>query len=107
MLWKRCLYCGDRAGFWSGVCKECRKLLVRVEELRGRVGYGEFLDGLAETGVNKEKIMAFLAADPWGEGSIQDRVTAEMASELMRVMGLRGKQSPEEVKKIRRMLEKK
>jgi len=106
MLRKRCLYCADRAGLWSGVCKDCKSLLARVEELRGKVGYGAFLDALAETGASKEKIMAFLAADPYGKGSIQDQVTAEMASELMKVMGLRGSQSPEEVKKIREMIEK-
>jgi hypothetical protein len=74
--------------------------------LRGRVGYGEFLDGLAETGVSKEKIMAFLKADPEGKGSVQDRITAEMVSELMTVMGLKGRQTSEEVKRIRETSEK-
>ncbi len=72
-----------------------------MNELRGRVGYGEFLDELERTGIPKEKIMAFLKADPDGKGSIQDQVTAEMASELMKVMGLRGSQTPYGVKKIR------
>jgi hypothetical protein len=72
-----------------------------VQELRGRVGYGEFLDGLERTGVAKEKIMAFLKADPDGSGSIQDQVTAEMTTELMKVMGISGRQTAEEVKRIR------
>ncbi len=103
----RCVYCGERAGLWSKVCKDCQKLLARVEELRGRVGYGEFLDGLGETGVSKEKIVRFLEADPDGKGSIQDQVTADMASELMKVMGLKGSQSAQDVKRIREMIEKK
>ncbi len=86
---------------WSKICADCKKLLARADELRGRVGYGEFLDELARTGVSKEKIMVFLKADPDGKGSIQDRVTAEMASQLMKVMGLKGSQSPDDVKKIR------
>jgi len=102
----RCVYCKDRAGLWSKSCGDCKKLLVRVGELRGRVGYGEFLDGLEQTGVPREKIIRFLQADPNGEGSVQDQVTAEMASELMKVMGLKGSQTPEEVKRIRETIDK-
>jgi hypothetical protein len=72
-----------------------------VQKLRGRVGYGEFLDGLERTGVAKEKILAFLTADPDGSGSIQDQVTAEMTSELMKVMGIQGRQTAQDVKRIR------
>jgi hypothetical protein len=75
--------------------------MARVEELRGRVGYGEFLDGLEATGVAKEKILLFLTADPDGNGSVRDQVTAEMTTQLMKVMGLAGQQTPEEVKRIR------
>jgi len=75
--------------------------MTRVEELRGKVGYGEFLDGLERTGVAKEKIVVFLKADPDGNGSVQDQVTAEMAMELMKVMGISGQQTPQEVKRIR------
>ena len=97
----RCSYCGARAGWWSRMCADCKKLMAAVQELRGRVGYGQFLDGLERTGVAKEKIVVFLKADPEGRGSIQDEVTAEMTSELMRVMGIPGRQTAEEVKRIR------
>jgi hypothetical protein len=97
----RCDYCGERAGLWSRVCGDCDKLMARVQELRGRVGYGEFLDGLEQTGVAKEKIMVFLKADPDGTGSVQDQVTAEMTTQLMKVMGISGRQTAEEVKRIR------
>ncbi len=102
----RCIYCGDRSGFWSKLCGDCKKLLARADELRGRVGFGEFLNELEHTGVTKEKIQIFLKADPDGKGSIQDRVTAEMTSELMKVMGLKGSQTPGEVKRIREMIGK-
>ncbi len=102
----RCAYCNDSAGFWSTICKECKKLLARVEELRGRVGYGEFLSGLEETGVAPNKIMVFLKTDPDGKGSIQDQVTADMANELLTVMGIPERQKPEDVKRIRRTTEK-
>ena len=98
---RQCVYCGDRVGFWGRICSDCKKLMACVQELRGQVGYGEFLDGLERSGVAKEKIAVFLKADPDGNGSIQDQVTAEMTSELMKVMGISGRQTPREVKRIR------
>jgi hypothetical protein len=88
------------------VCADCKKLLARVQELRGKVGFGQFLDGLEQTGVPRDKILQFLAADPDGKGSIQDQVAAEMTSELMKVMGISGRQSADEVKRIRDTLAK-
>jgi hypothetical protein len=97
----RCAYCGERARWWSQMCADCKKLMACVNDLRGRVGYGQFLDGLERTGVAKEKIIVFLNADTQGTGSIQDQVTAEMTSELMKVMGIPGRQTADEVKRIR------
>ncbi len=74
--------------------------------MRGRVGYGEFLEGLETTGVDKEKIIKFLKADPDGKGSVQDQITAEMTTELMQVMGIAGRQTPQAVKRIRKDVEK-
>ena len=54
-----------------------------------------------QTGVERDKILLFLKADPDGKGSIQDQVTAEMTSELMKVMGISGQQTAGEVKRIR------
>lgn len=78
----------------------------RVDELRGKVGFGEFLDGLEQTGVAKHKIMTFLKADPDGQGSVQDQVTAEMTTELMKIMGISGQQTAENVKRIRHSVDK-
>ncbi len=103
---RQCVYCGERSRLWARACADCKKLLARVEELRARVGYGEFLDGLEQTGVAKEKILVFLKADPDGTGSVQDQVTAEMTSELMKVMGIVGRQSAQEVKRIRGAIDK-
>ena len=80
--------------------------MERVYELRGKVGFGEFLDGLERTGVAKQKIMTFLKADPDGQGSVQDQVTAEMTTELMKVMGISGQQTAENVKRIRHSVDK-
>lgn len=88
------------------MCPDCQKLMGRVDELRGKVGFGEFLDGLEHTGVAKQKIMTFLKADPDGQGSVQDQVTAEMTTELMKVMGISGQQTAENVKRIRHSVDK-
>jgi hypothetical protein len=103
---RHCIYCGERAGLIGKVCGDCKKLAARVGELRGKVGFGEFLDGLAETGVDKAKILKFLEADPEGRGSVRDQVTAEMTSELMKVMGISGRQTAPEVKRIRNSVNK-
>jgi len=103
---RQCVYCTDRAGLFGRVCADCKKLLARVQELRGKVGFGEFLEGLEQTGVAKEKILTFLQADPDGTGSIQDQVTAEMTTELMNVMGISGRQTAQEVKRIRTSVDK-
>ena len=103
---RKCVYCGAGAGLLGRLCADCKKLLARVHELRGNVGYGQFLDGLEQTGVEREKILKFLTADPDGKGSIQDQVTAEMTTELMKVMGISGQQSAGEVKRIRDLVGK-
>ena len=98
---RKCVYCGERAGLFGRSCADCKKLMARVTELRGKVSYGQFLDGLDQTGVDRNKILRFLQADPEGTGSIQDQITAEMTSELMQVMGISGRQTAQEVKRIR------
>jgi hypothetical protein len=103
---RQCVYCGDRARLFGRVCADCKKLLACVDELRGKVGFGQFLDGLERTGVAKEKLVKFLHADPDGKGSIQDQVTAEMTTELMNVMGMSGRQTAQEVKRIRTSVDK-
>ena len=103
---RQCVYCGDRARLFGRVCADCKKLLACVDELRGKVSFGQFLDGLERTGVAKEKLVKFLHADPDGKGSIQDQVAAEMTTELMNVMGISGRQTAQEVKRIRTSVDK-
>ena len=103
---RQCVYCSDRARLFGRVCGDCKKLLACVQELRGKVSFGQFLDGLERTGIAKEKLVKFLHADSDGKGSIQDQVTAEMTTELMNVMGISGRQTAQEVKRIRASVDK-
>ncbi len=90
---RQCVYCGERAGLFGRICAECKKLLARVDELRGKVGFGQFLDGLERPESPRRRFVKFLQADPDGKGSVQDQVTAEMTTELMKVMGIAGRQT--------------
>lgn len=101
-----CSYCGEKAGLWSQTCKDCRVLEREADRLAGHVGFTELLDGLEETGVEPEKIMKFIKANPDGRGSVQDRLTSNMTNELLDVMGIRERQSAEDVARIRKAKKK-
>ena len=97
----KCGYCQERAGWFTRVCADCRHLLDIYEAHRGRVGPLQFLDLFIETGLPREKIEAFLAADPRGEGSVKDRILADMSTELLGAMGVNARQSTQDVKRLR------
>ena len=97
-----CIYCGERAGIWARSCKDCRKLEETAGTYGGQVGFSELLDRMEETGVRPEKIMGFLKANPDGRGSVRDRLTAEMTNDLLKVMGMNERQTPEDVERIRK-----
>ena len=101
-----CNYCGERAGIWARTCKECRRLEEQARAYGGQVGFSELLDRLEETGVPPDKIMRFLKADPDGRGSVRDRLTADMTNELLKIMGINERQTPDDVERIRKSGEK-
>ena len=61
----------------------------------------QFLDLVIETGLSREKIEAFMNADRHGKGSVKDQITADMSSELLVAMGIRGEQTAHDVKQLR------
>ncbi|MCY4485779.1 MAG: hypothetical protein OXF11_01505 [Deltaproteobacteria bacterium] len=101
-----CVYCGERAGMLARSCKECRRLAETVQACAGQVGFSELLDRLEETGVHPERIMRFLKANPDGRGSVRDRLTADMTNELLHIMGINERQSPDDVERIRKANDK-
>ena len=102
----KCQYCGERAGLLRRSCKDCRRLEEQARAYGGQVGFSELLDRLEETGVRPEKIMRFLKANPDGRGSVRDRLTADMTNELLHIMGINERQSPDDVERIRKANEK-
>lgn len=97
----RCVYCGERAGFISRVCKDCRKLVARVKKLGPSFGYRQLLDTLLESGVKPDKVERFLEADPDRTGSLNEHVTARMTNELMKDLGQPTEMKAEHVREIR------
>jgi len=97
----KCRYCQERAGWFTRVCQDCRRLLAIYEAHKGQIGLLQFLDLFIATGLPREKIEAFLAADPRGEGSVKDRILADMSTELLGAMGMNAQQSAQDVKRLR------
>jgi len=97
----KCRYCRERAGWFTQVCGGCQRLLAIYGAHKGQAGLLQFLDLFIDTGLPREKIEAFLNADPHGEGSIKDRITADMSTQLLGVMGVGVRQSAQDVKRLR------
>ena len=97
-----CEYCGERAGMLRRSCRDCRRLEEQTKAYGGQVGFSELLDRLEETGVHPDKIMRFLKANPDGRGSVRDRMTADMTNELLHIMGINERQTPDDVERIRK-----
>ena len=97
-----CRYCHEPAGWFRRVCVDCRRLLAIYTRHRGQLGLLQFLDLFIETGLPREKIEAFMNADPSGQGSVKDQITADMSTELLGAMGVNVRQTAHHVKQLRR-----
>lgn len=98
----RCRYCHERAGWFRRVCADCRRLLAIYTRHQGQLGLLQFLDLFIATGLPREKIEAFMNADPNGQGNVKDQITADMSTELLGAMGVNVRQTADDVKQLRR-----
>ena len=83
------------------VCSTCGKVVAIVDKSAGQVGMGEMVDLFAAEGLSREQVDRVLDADLGGQPTIRDRLTSEMANALMRGLGMPGRQSPEDVGRVR------
>ncbi len=97
----KCAYCQEQAGWFKQICQDCQRLHALYTQQRGQLGLLQFLDICIETGLSREKIEAFMNADPDGSGSIKDQITADMSTELLGAMGIRAQQTAHDVKRLR------
>lgn len=101
-----CIYCQDRSGFVSQVCRDCRKLIAAMKQLEDNFGYRILLDTLLATAVDPDKIERFLHADPDGTGSLNQRITARMTNQLMGDLGQPSEMSAQDVKDVEKRVAK-
>jgi hypothetical protein len=97
----RCSYCKHRAGLLRKVCDKCASVLTIVDQAAGHVGWTELVDLFATEGLKREDVDTVLDAEIAGAPTLRDRLTSRMANELMRNLGMPGRQSPQDVQRIR------
>ena len=95
----RCVYCSKRAGLIRRVCTPCAKVVAIVDRAGGEVG----TDILAQPVPDDRVVLSqgVLDAQVGTEPTIRDRLTSSMTNVLMRNLGMPGRQSPEDVMKVR------
>src|SRR5262245_56783634 len=97
----RCIYCRKRAGLMRRVCDPCGRVVAVVERAGGEVGMAVLVDLFMEEGLTRGQVDAVLDAQIGGAPTLRDRLTSNLANSLMRGLGMPGRQSPEDVKRIR------
>jgi hypothetical protein len=97
----RCVYCSERAGFIRRVCTPCAKVVAIVDRAGGEVGLAGLVDIFVAEGLNREQVDVVLDAQVGNAPTIRDRLTSNMTNVLMRNLGMPGRQSPEDVMKVR------
>src|SRR5260370_38869918 len=97
----RCIYCHERAGFLRKVCTPCAKVVAIVDRAGGEVGLAGLVDIFVAEGLTREQVDVVLDAQVGDAPTIRDRLTSNMTNVLMRNLGMPGRQSPEDVMKVR------
>jgi hypothetical protein len=97
----RCIYCRGRSGLWRKICSVCARVLAVVEKAGGKVGPSGLVDLFVTEGLTREQVDRVLDAQIGEEPTIRDRLTSNVANALMQGLGMPGRQTPEEVRKIR------
>jgi len=97
----RCLYCRQKAGLLRRMCLVCAKVVAVIEKAGGEVGIGGLVDIFAAEGLTREQVARVLDAEIDGKPTLRDRLTSDMANSLMRNLGMPGRQTPEDVRRIR------
>jgi len=97
----RCVYCREPAGLLRRVCPPCTKVIAIVERAGGEVGLASLVDIFKAEGLSKDRVDSVLDAQVGSAPTLRDKLTSEMANALMRGLGMPGRQSPDDVRKIR------
>ena len=83
------------------VCDSCGRVIGVVERAGGEVGIAGLVDLFVVEGLTREQVDVVLDAQVDGQPTLRDRLTSNMTNALMRGLGMPGRQSPEDVKRVR------
>jgi hypothetical protein len=97
----RCIYCHARAGFIRRICGVCTRVIAVIEGSAGQVGWTELVDLFAAEGLSRGQVDCVLDTAIGDAPTIRDRLTSQMTNVLMRNLGMPGRQSPEDVRRVR------
>lgn len=86
------------------VCSTCAKVIAIVDRAGGKVGLAGLVDLFKAEGLAREQVDLVLDAQVGSVPTLRDRLTAEMTNALMRGLGMPGRQSPEDVARVRRAM---
>lgn len=87
------------------ICPTCAKVVEIVDRAAGHVGLATIVDIFKAEGLTREQVDCVLDAKLGSTPTLRDRMTSETANALMRGLGMPGRQSPEDVKKIRESMQ--
>ena len=97
----RCIYCRARAGLIRRTCPTCAKVIEIVNTTAGKVGFQTLVDLFRASGLTQHQVDTVLDARIGRNPTIRDRLTSQMTNALMRGLGMPGRQSPEDVRRVR------
>jgi hypothetical protein len=103
----RCLYCHQWK--WTGLirrtCPVCARIVRIVEQDGPVVGLVGLVDIFAAEGFSRNQVDRVLDMQVGSQPTLRDRLTSELTNVLMRGLGMPGRQSPEDVRRVRRGME--
>ncbi len=97
----RCIYCRKRAGIFAKVCAPCTRVIAIVERAGAEVGMAGLVDLFVADGLSREQVDVVLDAKIGSRPTIRDHLTSNLTNALMRGLGMPGRQSPQDVSRIR------
>ncbi len=97
----RCFYCQQKAGLFRRICSVCARVVAIVERAGGQVGLVGLVDLFVAEGLTRSQVDRVLDAQVGNGPTMRDRLTSEMTNALMRGLGMPGRQSPDDVRRVR------
>ncbi len=83
------------------VCTPCAKVIAIVDRAGGEVGLMGLVDAFVAEGLTREQVDRVLDGQVGNDPTIRDRLTSNLTNVLMQNLGMPGRQSPEDVMRVR------